>query len=206
MSGTGRFCHAIVAMLALAGIACHFAIIFAAPAPLPGATLRFASYFTIESNALAALVAIGIVQGSGRWHRWATSPSVRAAIALYLLVVALIFHLLLRTMVPPGALGWWGNLFLHQLVPAGWALCWLVFRPDGGIDSAAPWRWLLYPLGYAGWILVLGVASGWYPYFFINAGLLGYPMALRNIALIGLVFLALGFALRWIDGRLSRPK
>lgn len=201
MSGTARLCHALVALLALAGIACHLAVILTTPAPLPGAALRFASYFTIESNALAAATGAAIARSGGGW---AAGASVRGAITLYLLVVALIFHLLLRDMVPPGALGRWGNIFLHQLVPAGWVLCWLVFRPAAPVDPAAPWRWMFYPLGYAGWILILGAIAGWYPYYFINAGLLGYPAVALNILLIGLVFLGLGFGLRWVDGRL-RP-
>ncbi len=201
-----RLAHLAVALMALAGLTLHYSIILGGPGPLGYFTLRFASYFTNESNALIAVAAGATALGSGRLHRWATRPSVRVAITLYILVVALIFHAVLANMVPPGRAGSWGNLFVHSLVPLGWTLCWLAFPPHGGIDRTAPLRWILFPLGFAGWALLRGAVDGWYPYFFLDAGRFGYPMALLNIAVIGLVFLALGYALRWIDGVLGKRR
>ena len=51
--------------------------------------------------------------------------------------------------------------------------------------------------------LRIGAATGWYHYPFLDVTALGYPVVLRNIGLIGAIFLALGHGLQWIDGRLS---
>lgn len=196
--------HALLALLALAGIALSFAAGPSVPTTALLRPLRFLSFFTILTNGLVAWAAIGRALPPGRrWHEVASRPATRTAIALYILVVALIFHLLLSHMVRPGFLGWIGNLLVHQIVPAGWLLCWIGFAPHGGIDRRAPLRWLAYPLLYAAWVLVLGALGGWYPYPFMNVAQFGYPAVLRNLALIGLVFLALGHVLRWIDGRLG---
>lgn len=198
-----RIAHGLVALTALVGIALHYAIVLSHPGEVAVRTIRFLSYFTILTNGLVAAVAIGrMVRGAPRCDRRAL-PAQRTAVTVHILVVALIYHLLLRDIALPGAIGWWGNLCVHTLVPVGWTLCWLSFGPHGGIDRAAPWRWLLFPLGFAGWTLVHGAISGWYPYPFLDVAVHGYPGVLRAILLIGAVFVGLGYALRWVDARLA---
>lgn len=209
MGGIGmngaRLLHALLALLALAGIAFSFAAGPSVPTTALLRPVRFFSFFTILTNLLVALAAIGAALPPAHpWRAIAARPGLRAAVALHILVVALIFHLLLSDMVRPGFSGWIGNMLVHQLVPAGWLLCWLGFGAHGGIDRGAPLRWLAYPLLYTAWVLVHGALGGWYPYPFMNVAALGYPLVLRNVALIGLAFLGLGYALRWVDGRLER--
>lgn len=200
-----RILHLLVALAALAGIGFSFAAGPAVPTTPGLRLLRFASFFTILTNALVVWAAIGrALPRAHRWHEVAARPGVRTAIAVYILVVALIFHLLLSDMVRPGFSGWLGNMLVHQAAPVGWLLCWLAVGPHGGIDGRAPLRWMAYPLTYTAWTLAHGATSGWYPYPFMNVAVHGYPLVLRNILLIALVFVALGYALRWIDGRLAR--
>ena len=200
-----RIAHLAVALAALAGIAFSYAAGPSAPVAEPWRTLRFFCFFTILTNMLVMLAAIGrALPPDHRWHAIAARPAMRTAISLHILVVALIFQILLSHMVRPGFSGWIGNMLVHQIVPAGWLLCWLVFGPHGGIDMRAPWRWLGYPLLFAGWTLAHGAIGGWYPYPFMDVARFGYPVVLRNLALIGLLFLALGYALCWADGRLRR--
>ncbi|KKC26513.1 Pr6Pr family membrane protein [Sphingomonas sp. SRS2] len=200
-----RFFHLLVALAALAGIVLSFAAGPPVPTPIGLRTLRFFSFFTISTNALVAWAAIGRALPPGRhWRALATRPSMRTAIALYILVVALIFHLLLSDMVRPGLSGWLGNMLVHQAAPAGWLLCWFAFGPHGGIDARAPLRWMAYPLLYGAWTLAHGALLGWYPYPFMNVASHGYPAVLRTMALMALLFLAIAYALRWVDGRLAR--
>jgi len=200
-----RIAHLAVAFAALAGIILSYAAGPSAPVAQPGRMLRFLSFFTILTNALAMLAAVGrALPADHRWHRLAARPGLRTALALDLSVVALIFHLLLAHMVRPGLSGWAGNLLVHQAVPMGWLLCWLCFGPHGGIDARAPLRWLVYPLLFAGWTLIHGAIGGWYPYPFMDVARFGYPAVVRNVALIGLLFFLLGHALRRVDARLAR--
>lgn len=202
-----RIAHLLVALIALAGIAFSYAAGPPVPTPPGLRELRFFSFFTILTNALIALAAIGhALPAHHRWHRLASRPAIRTAITVHILVVALIFHVLLSHMVRPGLSGWLGNMLVHQAAPAGWLLCWLMTGPHGGIDLRAPLRWVGFPLLYGLWVLALGALGGWYPYPFMDVAAHGYPAVLRNMAVVGLVFLAIGHALRWIDARLAdRP-
>lgn len=199
-----RAAHAAVALAAATGLVLHYIVVLGHDGEVAVRSIRFLSYFTILTNILVTATALGIAIGRGRWSRYVARPAWRTATMLYILVVALIYHLLLRHITLPGAVGWTANMLVHQMVPAGWMLCWLVFPPHGGIDRAAPWRWLLYPLLFAAWTLVHGAVGGWYPYPFMDVAASGYPAVIANILGIGLVFLLLGHALRAIDGWLAR--
>lgn len=199
-----RIAHLLVALLALAGIGLQYAIILRHhPEGLALRSIRFVSFFTILTNMLVGVTALAIAAGRGRLCRWAVRPDHRTAVALHILIVAIVFHAVLRHMVPPGAIGWWANMLVHQATPAAWTLCWLLFRPHGGIAPGAPLHWMLYPLVYVLWTLIHGALGGWYPYPFLDVAKLGYPAALLNIAVVAAAFLSLGYALRWLDGRLA---
>jgi hypothetical protein len=199
-----RIGHAVVAACAITGLAIQFAIVLGYPADeIPMRAIRMLSFFTILTNGLVAAASIGLAIGSGKLHRWSAKPRVRAAITVYILVVAIIFHLLLSHTVKPGILHHWGNIFCHQVVPTLWVAAWLGFGRHGEIDNRAPIRWLGYPAFFGGWTLIHGAESTWYPYPFMNVLHLGWVFVLRNMLLIGLFFVALGYLIRWIDGRLA---
>lgn len=201
-----RACHLAVALIALAGIGIEYAAMaMAYPAAELGArTVNFISYFTILSNGLVALAGIGTALPDGRLHGWSIRPGTRAAISVYILVVAVIFQLLLAGLVHLSPLGWWGNMLVHQLAPAGWLLSWLAFGPHGGIGRWAPLRWLIFPAVYGGWTILHGALGGWYSYPFMNVGRFGGGIVARNMLVIGLFFALLGFLFAWIDRRLAR--
>ncbi|MBO9379708.1 hypothetical protein GG804_23325 [Sphingomonas histidinilytica] len=201
-----RAAHALVAACAATGVVLHYLVVLGHDGEVAVRSVRFLSYFTILTNMLVAVTAVGIAMGRGRLAVLAGRPSWRAAVTLDILVVALVYHLLLRDVTLPGAVGWTANALVHQVVPTAWTASWFAFPSHGAIDRTAPWRWLLYPLGFALWTLLHGAVGGWYPYPFMDAGRLGYPTALANMLGIGALFLALGYALRWVDGRLEIPR
>lgn len=205
-SPASRIAHAAVALFAATGVLLHYVVVLNHGGEVAIRTLRFFSYFTILTNMLVAASAFGIALGRGRLADIATRSAWRTAVTLDILVVALIYHLLLRHITLPGPIGWTANFLVHQLVPTTWIVCWAAFPPHGAIDRTAPLRWLLYPLAFGAWTLAHGAQSGWYPYPFMNVEQLGYPAVLRNMAVIALLFAALGYGLRWIDERLGQRK
>ncbi len=199
-----RAAYAVLALLALAGLGLEYGVTLGKYPGAPGvATLRYASFFTILSNALVMIAAGARAVGRGALGRWAARADTRAAISVYIVVVAVIFQLLLAHLFRFSPLGWWGNMLAHQLVPALWLVCWFVFGPHGGIDRIAPLRWLVFPLLYGGWIIALGAASGWYPYPFMDVPKRGGAGVAITMVAMALFFLGLGLVLRWIDGRLA---
>jgi hypothetical protein len=196
-----RFCHAFLALFVLAGLGIEYAMILAAhPGAVVSATIRYLSFFTILSNMAVGIASIGIALD----RRWAARPALRAAITVYILVVALIFQVLLAGLVSLSPLGWWGNMLAHQLVPAGWIACWLIFRPHGHIDRNAPVRWLIFPALYGVWTLLHGALSGFYPYPFLDISKFGGLAVTRNMLVVALLFAGLGYAARWLDSGLAR--
>ena len=200
---SSRIAHAALTIIAAVGLFLEYLWALSQHPDQPLIqTAHYVSFFTIQTNTLVFLASIGMAIGSGRFHRWASAAGTRAALAVYILVVAVVFQALLAGHQKFNAVGWWGNLLAHQIVPGFWIVCWLWFRPHGGIDRGGPWRWLIYPLGYCGWTMIVGGVAGWYPYFFLNPDRVGWGVA-GYIAGISALFLALGLGFRWIDGRLA---
>ncbi|PXA86177.1 hypothetical protein DMC47_35405 [Nostoc sp. 3335mG] len=199
-----RAWHALVACLALIGLGIEYRVTVAGhPGQIVSRTIVFLSFFTILTNILVLLASIGASFGNGRLHRWTSGPSISTAISVHITVVAVIFQLLLASLIHLTPLGWWGNMLVHQLVPALWVIGWIVFAPHGGIDRTAPLHWLIYPLVYTVWVLAHGAITGWYPYPFMDVGKYGISPTAAKMAVIALFFAGLGYAYRWIDGRLA---
>jgi hypothetical protein len=200
-----RAWYGVTAACAAIGLAIEYQVTISGhPGQLGSRTLVYLSFFTILTNALVLLASIGLARHRGPLHHWARQAGTRTAIAVWITVVAVIFQLLLAGLAHLSSLGWWGNMLVHQLVPALWLGGWLLFRPHGGISATAPLRWLIYPLVYAGWTLAHGHVSGWYPYPFLDIAKRGVERVAITMALMALFFAALGYAYRWLDGRLAQ--
>ncbi|MFI7428822.1 Pr6Pr family membrane protein [Micromonospora sp. NPDC049836] len=158
-------------------------------------------YFTIQSN-----LAVGVFAGyaavrAGR-DRPEPPPALKGAVTLYITITGTVYHLVLANPASPFAMvqpdrtpgEWWGNQFLHTIVPllavADWAL---VDRRGRLRPRYAAW-WLAFPVAYLGFALVRGLLVHRYPYPFLDAGQLGYA---------GVGFSALFFAFAfWLLGLL----
>ena len=168
-------------------------------------TLRFLSYFTILSNALVALTcaaaALGPHSAAGRL---ALRPALRGAVLLYILITALVYHLVLAGRWYPHGAALLADTLLHTVVPALYALGWLWIAPARGLH----WRhlpgWLLLPVLYFLWAMLLGGVLHAYPYPFLNLARLGLESLLRNAAVLLGVFVLLGALLVLLDRSLMR--
>jgi hypothetical protein len=154
------------------------------------AIARYFSYFTIENNILVALVLTAVaLRSSSAAGRFFQNPKVQSAIAAYITIVGVVYHLLLRNVWNPA--GWQlvvDNL-LHYVMPAAYVLFWLAFVSMFTLQWKDLFAWLIYPLGYCGFTLVRGAITNWYPYPFIDVEKLGYSRVFINI-----LFVFLGFA------------
>jgi hypothetical protein len=150
-------------------------------------------YFTIITNTavgiVAAMVAIGVRPG----------PQVQAALLLAILAVSIVYHLLLASLVRFTGLEAVIDEMLHTVIPAVYALYWLLFAPKGGLSYRAVPLWLSYPLAYCGYALMRGEIDGLYPYPFLDVGAEGMMSVAFNMLgllaafwLAGLAIVALG--------------
>lgn len=198
---TAKFKRTAAALLALMGWAAlllqywllmRSAGVMALP-PLE-ATLRFFSYFTIQSNILAALVLTAFAIKGGP-DEWLVHPFVRSAVAVYVAMVGLVYVVLLRHLWSPVGAQWIADVALHYVMPIAYLAFWLTCVRKAGLRWYDPLLWLIYPLFYLGFVLARGKMSGFYPYPFIDAKTLGYAGVAANTAGLLVVCAAIGFCL-----------
>lgn len=152
-------------------------------------SMVYFGFFTILGNLMVGFaLAAPLIKPGGFFER----PGVRTAIAIYILVVGVIFFLLLRDVYKPTGFGWWLNISLHYVMPPVYLADWAWFVDKRGLRFGQIPYWLIFPLLYAVYVLVHGVASGYYPYPFLNVRQFGYGLVLVNMAGLAAMFGVLG--------------
>lgn len=183
-------------------------ILMVAPARgwgLAAAVVNYFSFFTILTNVLVALALTApLIAGDSRLGRWSASEGVRAAVAMYIVVVGVVYHLLIAPFWNPTGLLLWLNLILHYLMPAAFVLDWLLFTPKGRLRWVDPVKWLAFPLAYGGWTLIHGLTTHWWPYGFVDVDKLGLPRVAAIFGGLLLLFLVVGLAVTAVDRTLGR--
>jgi hypothetical protein len=163
--------------------------------------------FTIITNLLVGLIFARIA-----WRGTeSVSPLVIGGIMLGIVLVGVVFNLLLNML--PHQTVWYaiGDYVHHVAAPIAVPLWWAIFARHGTLRWISPLVWALYPLAYSAYSVAraqfMPMGTGMharYPYFFMDADLLGWPMALANIAGIALGFVLFGIVAVAIDKWLAR--
>ncbi len=161
------------------------------------------SYFTVESNLIAAavfvLAAIAITRKKpfGDWFRY-----VRGGAVLYMLVTGIVYATLLQNNPDANpALGFdWKNFVLHQLGPLFIIAWWLLWPSAKAISAREAWWWLAFPVVWIAYTLIRASATGWYPYPFLNPDKVGGWSGV-TVYIIGITvgFLILSQGLAWVS-------
>lgn len=185
----------VLAALALAAVVVQFVNGTGRPGFEPA---NFLSFFTIQSNVLAAVVlcvaGVAALRGhpSGRLTAW------RGAATLYMAATGIVYVALLRgleeslqTPLP------WVNAVLHYVMPAGLVADWLIDRPRERIEFRRALPWLAFPLAYAAYSLIRGEVTGWYPYPFLDAEANGYATVLIACVGVAAAILAVAWCVAW---------
>lgn len=156
---------------------------------------RFFGYFTILSNTLAAIA-------FSLWFVWpvrsidtAALATVCTAICVYIIIVAVIYHAVLRKTVLLQGLDRLVNVMLHSWLPAAYILCWQFLLPKGLLSAAVIPYILIFPVLYLLYALLFGHITEHYPYPFINVLEAGYPKVIRNACCIALCFVLVSWLL-----------
>jgi len=140
-----------------------------------GTTIRYFSYFTILTNSLVAIgwgmQAFAPASAPGRWFG---RDSIRTAIAGYIVLVGVVYHLLLASIHHPEGVQWYANQLLHTVVPAAVFLEWLFGSAERNTRFVQAFAWQLYPMAYVAYTLIKGAVTGFYPYPFMDVNQLGY--------------------------------
>jgi len=171
----------------------------------PAHALRFFSFFTILSNILVALaLTLPVLAPRSAGGAFFARPTVRTAVASYIVIVFVIYHWLLAGLRDPQGLAWVADALLHKVMPIAYVLDWLLFVPKGSLIARRVLPWLVFPLAYVVFALIQGAINGFYPYPFINAAKLGYASVFLNALGITCMFAVLGLLFVAIDRALDR--
>lgn len=205
MHGAARGWRILFAIVGWAALIGQYALTLqAGTRSVVGSTVVFFSYFTILTNLLVALALTApAIAPDSRLGRWTATEGVRAALAMYIAVVGIIYHALLDATWNPQGLLFYVNQLLHTVMPIAFVLDWLLFVPKGRLRWIDAVKWLAYPLLYGLFTAVHGLIIGWYPYWFIDIGALGWGPALTHSAALLAVFLVLGLVVVALDRGLA---
>jgi len=180
------------------------------PVSVGESLLRFFGYFTIDTNILCALFLTFIALESnsrlGRFFRKATTAT---ALTVYITIVGITYNILLRSTWNPQGMQKLVDELLHSVIPVYFILFWFIFVPGGNLKWKNAFPWLIYPILYMLYAIILGAITKFYPYPFVDVNELGYSKALINslivlalIFLLSLVFIAFGKAMK----KFNNPK
>lgn len=136
---------------------------------------NFFSFFTVESNIIAAsALFVGafalLIHERPRWV-----DALRGAAALYMLITGIVFSVLLSGLDPNILTAVrWDNTVLHYIMPAVLVIDWFIDPPKHRFVFSKAMYWLVYPISYVVYTLVRGVFVEWYPYPFLDPATNGY--------------------------------
>lgn len=131
--------------------------------------VNFFSFFTIQSNLIAAAVLIIGALPSREIIPRAWSM-IRGAATMYMVTTFVVYNLLLsgleESLQTPSP---WVNMVLHQILPLVMVLD-ILFRPIPArhLTMRNAMLWLVYPGAYLAYTLVRGPRVDWYPYPFLD--------------------------------------
>lgn len=195
----GQIVAAATATVVLSALVVRFILTTSSLGFGPGA-VRYFSYFTILSNILVAIV----VTPAAFWPnsflaRRVLRPVFASAVALYIVVTGIVFHLLLSGLEDLSGFEEVCNLCLHYVVPVLYAIFWVLFVAKGRLQWIHVLWWLAYPVGYAIFSIARGPIVGWYPYPFIDASIHSTWQLTWNILGVTAGFVVVGLVLVFVD-------
>ncbi len=172
---------------------------------LTAMVVNFFSFFTIDSNVLAAIAAaVGVVilllpKGAATEPTWFTT--LRLAAVTYMTVTLVVYNLLLRGIeLPQGQTVPWSNEILHVVAPLLVIVDWLFAPGRGRLEWNRIWVVVIFPVVWTAYTLIRGpfgidpvaLVGPWYPYPFMNpdTSANGYLSVAFYVILITGIFLA----------------
>lgn len=194
---------AVISWLAL--IVQLYLLLLSRTMSVPATLLHFFSFFTIQSNLMAAfgfsLLALGKApHGDGVFSK----TSIATAIVVYIGVVGIVYNLVLRYLWHPQGLHKIVDELLHVLNPLIVLLFWIKFIPKDQLKWDYAFKWLFYPFLYVVFILIRGSVTQLYPYPFVDLTILPLSKVLVNALILSSLFYFLGLLLIAL-GKYGRP-
>lgn len=169
-----------------------------------GVWMYFA-FFTVTTNLLVALtLTVPALAPSSRFGRFLGKPSSITGATASIIIVALVYNTLLIHLNRQEGWRWVTDLLLHFVVPVLTVVYWWIAVRRGSVRWKSAALWGNYPIAYFFYAMARGLASGFYPYYFLNVSQLGYGRVLVNaIGVLAVFFVILVILLALKASRVS---
>jgi hypothetical protein len=163
--------------------------------------LRVFSFFTIQSNVLAAVTSAQVARNPHRdgpiWR------AVRLASLFGITVTGIVYSTVLAKVHEPH--GWQetlSNNVFHYIVPIMMVLGWFLFGPRPRIEPRTIARAAVWPAAWIAYILIFGAISKWYPYPFLDVTTHGLGRVIANAFAVIVVLMLVTCVYWFFDSRL----
>lgn len=161
-----------------------------------GAIVQLLSFFTIQNNFLVALaLTLMLLAPKSKWGHFFSKPSVLGGLALYIIIVCIVYQLILRKEQTQYGLFRFCDEVFHSVSPLAFLIFWLVFITKDKLPWGKAFNWLIYPLIYFVYLIGRGALTGYYPYSFLDGNKLTYAQIGINFIFLLMAFLIIGLGL-----------
>ena len=156
-------------------------------------------YFTVWANILIALAFTApLLKPDSKLFNFFMRPDVRTALASYIFMVSVVYHMLIVPYWNPQGFTWVTATGLNTVMPILYIIDWLFFAEKRMIFYKHLPYWLIFPAVYGVTSIIRGLLTNVYPYPFLNVTDLGIGNVLFNMlglvavfAVVGPIFIAL---------------
>jgi hypothetical protein len=150
-------------------------------------------YFTVWANILIALALTApLLNPDRKLANFFKRPAVRAALASYILMVSVVYHMLIVPYWNPQGFTWVTATGLNTVMPILYIIDWLFFAEKRPIFYKHLPYWLIFPAVYGVTSIIRGLLTNVYPYPFLNVTELGIGNVLFNMFGLVAVFAVIG--------------
>ena len=150
-------------------------------------------YFTVWANILIALAFTApLLNPDKKLANFFMRPAVRAALATYILMVSVVYHMLIVPYWNPQGFTWLTATGLNTVMPILYIIDWLFFAEKRPIFYKHLPYWLIFPAVYGVTSIIRGLLTNVYPYPFLNVAELGIGNVLFNMFGLVAVFAVVG--------------
>ena len=153
----------------------------------------YLGYFTVWANVLIALsFTVPLLNPDRKLADFFMRPAVRAALATYILMVSVVYHMLIVPYWNPQGFTWLTATGLNTVMPILYIIDWLFFAEKRPIFYKHLPYWLIFPTVYGVTSIIRGLLTNVYPYPFLNVAELGIGDVLFNMFGLVAVFAVVG--------------
>ena len=153
----------------------------------------YLGYFTVWANVLIALAfTVPLLNPDRKLADFFMRPAVRAALATYILMVSVVYHMLIVPYWNPQGFTWLTATGLNTVMPILYIIDWLFFAEKRPIFYKHLPYWLIFPTVYGVTSIIRGLFTNVYPYPFLNVAELGSGDVLFNMFGLVAVFAVVG--------------